>query len=394
MYRRHTNFALESIEQTFSGTPGYGKRVSCTISRNGDLITDTYLEVLVTIASPGLADKTVYYPGEQIIDEVTLEIGGQQIDKHNATYLRIFDELYRKDDHKLGYARLVGEDASSYDTSLPVGGKIRLYIPLIFFFNRSPGLALPLIALQYHEVKLNIVFGSNIPGLDSAPNTDLDATLYVDYIFLDTDERRRFAQTSHEYLITQVQFTGDETVQYDKNSTRTNNYRLNFNHPCKSLAWVVCDPTKHGVFNACPIPGNTGEVLNPIYEVKLLLNGHDRFSTRKGSYFTKVQPWQATKSAPTTGVNLYSFALSPGEHQPSGSVNMSRIDNATLIITTKKLGAFTYTANSTAGDFANVANVETTVANSASNLTSLRVFAENYNVLRIMSGMGGLAYSN
>lgn len=405
VYRRHTNFAVESIEQTFNGTPGFGKRVSCTIARNGDLISECFLEVLVTVDNTtvgGLMNDYVYHPGEQIIDEVTLEIGGQQIDKHNRTYFRIFDELYRKDAHKLAYARLTGDDQYSFDVETPPGGQVRLYVPLIFFFNRSPGLALPLIALQYHEVKININFGSNIPGISSAPNTDLDATLFIDYIFLDTDERRRFAQTSHEYLITQVQFTGDETVQYDRNSTRTNNYRLNFNHPCKSLMWVLTDPNVHGLFNAGVKPGRVGECLNPLYEAKILLNGHDRFSTRKSPFFDRIQPYQATKTAPVTGCNLYSFALSPGEHQPSGSVNMSRIDNATLILTTKKLVAFDATGNN-GGPTANVDNVamfaaagatENQVANTAGSLTTLRIYAENYNVLRIMSGMGGLAYSN
>ena len=147
--RRHTNFSVEAIEQTFNGTPGFGKRVSCTISRNGDLVSECYLECLVTIgANGGLRNDYCYYPGEQIIDEITLEIGGQQLDKHNSTYLRIFDELYRKDDHKAAYGRMVGEDLTCWDYELPPGSQLRLYVPIIFFFSRSPGLALPLIALQ------------------------------------------------------------------------------------------------------------------------------------------------------------------------------------------------------------------------------------------------------
>ena len=199
-----------------------------------------------------------------------------------------------------------------------------------------------------------------------------------------------------------MQFTGDESVQYDTNSTRTNNYRLNFNHPVKTLAFVMCDPNKHGVFNACPIPGKNGECLNPLYEAKLLLNGHDRMSTRKGSYYQRVQPYQACRAYPTTGINLYSFALSPGEHQPSGSVNMSRIDNATLILTTKKLKPFVLEGNggTTVANIGNGAlyalagSVESEVANTASSLSVLRCYAESYNVLRVMSGMAGLAYSN
>lgn len=153
VYRRYTNFAVESIEQTFNGTAGWNKRVSCTIARNGDLCADCYLEVAVNIDASascpgGLQNANVYYPGEQIISDVTLSIGGQQIDKHYMTYFRIFDELYRRADHKLAYGRLMGEDCFGADIYLPDTAPFRFYIPLIFFFNRSPGLALPLIALQ------------------------------------------------------------------------------------------------------------------------------------------------------------------------------------------------------------------------------------------------------
>jgi hypothetical protein len=305
-----------------------------------------------------------------------------------------------------------------------------LYIPLEFWFCRNPGLALPLIALQYHEVKINIEFraasdcywadagaGSiTVPSLEAA-------SLYVDYIYLDTDERRRFAQVSHEYLIEQVQFTGDESV-----SSVSNKIKLNFNHPCKELIWVVqrdahvdsssmaasygkqwynytdaIDTTWATGTPSSPYGANASATLladdsgttttktfpnsnttgsgtflsiagvdtgfNPIFSAKLQLNGHDRFSERMGRYFNLVQPYQHHTNVPSTGINVYSFGLKPEEHQPSGTCNMSRIDNATLQLT--------LTAATVAGGDAKV-----------------RVYATNYNVLRIMSGMGGLAYSN
>ena len=142
VYRRHTNFAVESIEQTFNGTPGFGKKVSCTISRNGDLVTDVFVDIVLT--KPASTTAT-WWPAEALLREVELEIGGQRIDKHTATFYRVFNELFRKDDDKSGYERLVNftpeEQASA--------GAItrRFYVPLIFFFNRNPGLALPLIAL-------------------------------------------------------------------------------------------------------------------------------------------------------------------------------------------------------------------------------------------------------
>ena len=213
-----------------------------------------------------------------------------------------------------------------------------LYIPLEFWFCRNPGLALPLIALQYHEVKFNVQFG---------PVNFSEPKLYVDYIYLDTDERRRFAQISHEYLIEQVQFNGQDTLS----GAGKGKVRLNFNHPCKELVWVCKD---------------NGDNAKATGKVKLQLNGHDRFSTRDADYFSTVQPYQHHSRVPADAskINVYSFGLKPAEHQPSGTCNMSRIDNATLHV-------------EEAGD-----------------ATKLSIYAVNYNVLRIMSGMGGLAYSN
>lgn len=193
-----------------------------------------------------------------------------------------------------------------------------------------------------------------------------DATLYVDYIYLDTDERRRFAQVSHEYLIEQLQFTGDETC-----TVGSNKFKLNFNHPCKELVWVARDSdadTANQWFNFTTAPSESADSttfagVNPVTDAKLQLNGHDRFSQREGKYFNYVQPYQHHENIPREGINVYSFALKPEEHQPSGSCNFSRIDNATLQVTSTVAGV-------------------------------MKIFAVNYNVLRIMSGMGGLAYSN
>lgn len=193
-----------------------------------------------------------------------------------------------------------------------------------------------------------------------------DATLYVDYIYLDTDERRRFAQVSHEYLIEQLQFTGDETV-----TVGSNKFKLNFNHPCKELVWVCRKSGADAVnqwFNFTTAETESSDSLsfagvNPVTKAKLQLNGHDRFSEREGKYFNYVQPYQHHENVPREGINVYSFALKPEEHQPSGSCNFSRIDNATLQVESTGAGV-------------------------------MKIYAVNYNVLRIMSGMGGLAYSN
>ena len=279
-----------------------------------------------------------------------------------------------------GFKKMVGEAATLAEST----GPTHLFVPLEFFFCRNPGLALPLIALQYHEVKINIEFCEKAASLRVGrslvnPSDDISASLWVDYIFLDTDERRRFAQLSHEYLIEQLQFTGNESV-----TGINNKVKLNFNHPVKELVWVVqanvTAETSNQWFNfQSANSGGTGDFGNVIsstsgshvVSAKLQLNGHDRFAERPAKYFNLVQPFQHHENVPASeGINVYSFALQPESHQPSGTLNMSRIDSAVLNLTV------------------------TSNAASVSGGALIKVFAVNYNVLRIMSGMGGLAYSN
>jgi len=350
---------MEAIEQTFNGSADFGKRVTCTVSRNGDLMHKVYLQVTV----PELASGKSFAAnlGQALIKYAEVEIGGQRIDKHYGDWMHIWNELSQEAGKKAGYGLMTGAalGAQSAETDL--------YIPLEFWFCRNPGLALPLIALQYHEVKINIEFRA-LSELTGATSKSLSAaSLYVDYIYLDTDERRRFAQVSHEYLIEQVQFTGDESV-----SSISNKIKLNFNHPCKELVWVV--QRDSSVTSMQRFDYTDKDNVNPVLIAKLQLNGHDRFSERMGRYFNLVQPYQHHTNVPKAGINVYSFGLKPEEHQPSGTCNMSRIDNATLQLT--------LTANSLKTDAG--------VADDA----KVRVYATNYNVLRIMSGMGGLAYSN
>ncbi len=223
-YRRHTNFSMESIEQTFNGTADFGRRVTCQISRNGDLIHRMYLQVAITGASfPANA-----YAGLALVKSVELEIGGQRIDKQYGDWMYIWNELSLPIGKMTGFKEMVGGGSTAV-----VATNTTMFIPLEFWFCRNPGLALPLIALQYHEVKVNLEF-------DTAKNASITAgtmgtaSLWVDYIFLDTDERRRFAQLSHEYLIEQLQFTGEETI-----TGVSNKVKLNFNHPVKELVWVM-----------------------------------------------------------------------------------------------------------------------------------------------------------
>ena len=396
VYRRHTNFAIEAIQQTPTGSNSLGSRVSFQITRNGDLIHRVYF--YGKIAATGDVALVPNF-GHKLLKTIELEIGGQRIDKHYSEWLYIWNELSLPIGKRDGYNVMVGANGRNIATKLATGAKYELYVPLEFWFCRNVGLALPLIALQYHEVKINIEYESDVLMIDkTATNFTIqeeertiannmiylandqltgsvkleEATLWVDYIFLDTDERRRFAQLSHEYLIEQLQFTGADSITGGTTDSMKS-IRMNFNHPCKELVWTI-KKTDTGVYwNNYSTAGGTSvanndhlDSANPVTNAKIMLNGNDRFATRKGDYFSLVQPYQHHENTPDKyhqGINVYSFALKPEEHQPSGTLNMSRIDTAVLSLSSTISGV-------------------------------ISIYAVNYNVLRILSGMGGLAYSN
>jgi hypothetical protein len=356
---------------------------------------------ITTAAAEGANAQWGNNIGHYLMRQVEVEIGGQLIDRHYDDWLEIWAQLTVPADKRLGYRHMIGQDLLTNTGSagtLQLGATTgidnvgvtipgrKVFIPLQFWFCRNVGLSLPLIALQYHEVKVNITFNSStdlVLSAQGAPTVGAltNANLWVDYIYLDTDERRRFAQVSHEYLIEQLQVNDDTYTGAGKKTVN-----LNFNHPVKELIWVCQEDPVIIENDPFPVVGeepssfirgdepmtardNFADVnsagTNPVVEAKLMLNGHDRFATRVGDYFSRVQPYQHHTCIGSPGINVYSFALKPEEHQPSGTCNFSRIDNAKLEIT--KGGAQAGT---------------------------IRVFATNYNVLRVMSGMGGLAYSN
>ena len=383
VYRRHTNFSMESIEQTFNGTASFGNKVSATISRNGDLVHKMYFEyapnsLITTSANSAVLGANV---GHTLLQETELEIGGQRIDRHYGHWLTVWSQLteynptgadsavaaaggdepatgctlYQKMSYNHQGVQLVDGNAA---TEAMNDAPAKAFVPLQFWFCRNPGLALPLIALQYHEVKVSITFcplsSLTVNGATDATASSLSsAKLWADYIYLDTDERRRFAQVSHEYLIEQLQFQ----------QTTGASAELNFNHPVKELVWCK-QPGTAGVSSGPATPVALSATANDTFLLKL--NGHDRFAARQAHYFTRTQVHQHhTGFGGTTvrdSVAVYSFALKPEEHQPSGTCNFSRIDNAQLV--------------------------------QGGTADALNVYAVNYNVLRVMSGMGGLAYSN
>jgi hypothetical protein len=387
VYKRHTNFAMENIEQTVNGTATDNGRVSVTVARNGDLIGEMYVELkskaLASITGDALDCNWV---AERAVKDVELSIGGQRIDKHYQRWWRLYSELYLDESKKANWAKMTTASDGT------------VFLPLVFFFNRNPGLYLPLIALQYHEVRLDFDLSSEFTQY-----TDGSFKVWGNYVYLDTEERRRFAQKGHEYLIEQVQHTGADSVT----AGQTKQVRLSFNHPIKELVWCFSEGgssnaalwnfTSNAAAAAVVLESNaqgkdasitqgTGAPLidatsaqrwvedgaassgavGPLDKFKLVLNGQDRFKEQAGKYFNQVQPMSHHAGCPYPGVYAYSFALKPEEHQPTGTCNFSRIDNAQVAVTLKS-GVPTNT---------------------------MHLFASNYNVLRIQSGMGGLAFSN
>lgn len=404
LYKRHTNFAMEPFRVNLSGQANWGVKHSAILPRHADLVFNTYLEVTL---DDGYYNNDQGRLGYNLLKYVELDIGGQVIDRLYGEWMYLWDQLTseyntaKKLYDLVGGSLNAGAVASTYAQQCNSSGKPSLpktlYIPLSFFYMRSPGAALPLIALQYHEVKINILWNdikfiagkfdetqvyssSNTDGLPKPPK---QANLLIDYIYLDVEERRRMAQETHEYLIEQTQFNEDKGI-----SSYNNRIDLTFNHPVKELVWVV-QPSK---YTDCKAPGS-GPRLRPftyndpaVYQQGIQINGQDRVEKKFGDYFNKVQVYQHHSGSMYTrsskddaddtrqnGIYLYSFAIRPEEHQPSGTCNFSRIDTATLVIDIDGLA---------------------TISADSDNTWNVRVYAVNYNVLRVMSGMAGLAYSN
>lgn len=418
LYKRHTNFAMEAFRVNFTGQASWGTKHSAVLGRHADLLYTTYLEVVMPGNVPthaGNFNNDQGRLGYNLIKYVELNIGGQQIDRLYGEWLYLWDSLSSDlwTSKKLWNMVGGGPDITNVMTTTDsktvftdpnascASGRNAmpntLYIPLTFFYTRNPGAALPLIALQYHEVKIDLQWNDAQLIAGNFNNASLlgqpvQAAIYVDYIYLDVEERRRMAQQSHEYLIEQTQYNEDKGI-----SSYTNRIDLTFNHPVKELVWVV-QPTSYTNCKYSKMAGETrlkpftyegisttGTSIEPVESQWIQINGQDRMDRRYGDYFNQVQMYQhhtglgatvqSTTALPThqTGIFMYSFALRPEEHQPSGTCNFSRIDTATIVM-----------------------NMDGRLAidESTDKTYDVRVYAVNYNILRIMSGMAGLAYSN
>lgn len=430
IYKRYTNFSMESIKQNFNEIPDFGKRVSCIISKSGDLMHKVFVELTLPRV---LQDTTNTYAyawtqniGFTIIKNVEIEIGGQIIDKHYNDWMYIWNELTLDYSLKDGFNYMIGNINQNTDFSQHISSSTNIaiesytcYVPLYFWFCKNSNLALPLIALKYQEVKINIEFNSlencllkcninfsneltkfneQISGVSIMSTLPkLKANIYVDYMFLDKTEKQLFKDKVHEYYIEQIQYNEDIEFLGDYISES-----LIFNHPVKELIWILrykenenmkdffnytTNVTKHSITgnisnnSSITIPTFTTSLSNgknPVKDAKLILNGIDRFSKQNGSYFNLIQPHNYHTKIPHPGINIYSFSLYPEDIQPSGSCNFSKMEDSLLEI---NINSF-YKINSSGHEII------------TSGTGFIKIYAINYNIFRIKNGMGGILFSN
>jgi hypothetical protein len=452
VYKRHTNFAIEAVPQTLAGQANPGGLVSVTLARSGDLIGDMWVVLQPTPTSysqltSNNVSSDMCWVAERAFSSVELFIGGQSIDKHYQLWFRLYAEVFLNDSKKANYGKM---------TSMPVWNNGNnptslsyVYLPLLFFFNRNPGLYLPLIALQYHEVRIDFTLTSYYKNYFGS----IPPAVWANYIYLEKEERDKFAKNNHEYLIEQVQYINGDPVGSSSENTPSI-IRLQYNHPVKELIWcyqnstptsnpnsmwnfsssvsnvnVTIDISKitnpqtpqntgspvlyvppllsSNIFLALTsatttisgtqivggtslalqsnvLSGNvfwveeglpqygvssnvvSGQEVGPLHKFKIILNGTDRAYEQYGKWYNQYQPYRYHVGHPYPGIYMYSFAINPEDLQPSGTCNFSRIDMAQVAVSFK------------------------------TGMPPLiqQMFAVNYNILRIGSGMGGLAFAN
>ena len=404
VYKTHTNFAYESIRLDFNKTSishDSETHIYTKLDRNADLVNNIYFVFNLPAVKKRQNEIFRYseFLGETIIEEYYITIGGNIIDKQYGEWLHIWNELSLETSKRYGYEKMIGNTPEFYKpddyNSIPPGNIQspvgRIVVPLKFWFNSSPGLALPLIALQYHDIEIHLKLrplshlytvhrytgqGStakpdpkrvNDPTYYFSENTlDINPYLECNYIFLDNEERTFFSQHSLDYLIEQV-----NRIPYH-NLNENNILELKLQNPVKEIIWVLGRNDRYEK-NHWFVYGDENDENDLEVEVlktaKLTFNGLDRIEEKDSTFFSLIQPYQHHTSIPKGGIYLYSFSLYPEKFQPSGSCNMSRINNVQLHLNTRKL------------------------KNDDLYKYDCVVYTTNYNFLRITSGLGGVAFA-
>jgi hypothetical protein len=387
VYRRHTNFAIESMPMYFDGTPAFGQRITCLVPRRGDLLGQVYLQLTLPaiVDASGVALSYVNSIGHAIIEEISVEIGEQEIDRQTGEWMEIWSQFITPASQQEALNNLIGRVAGP----IPPGifGPVTVNVPLRFWFCNNPGNYLPLIALQYHPVRINIKlrslqqlfytanlgdFNCTTQAAPATPGASPSFLMWGDYVYLDTEEQRRFVSNSHEYLIDQVQYTPVLSFPQTGNFLTV---QLDFNNPIRELFWYIQRDfmtDTHEYFNYTSISARDVTTASPtdlLASALIQVDGQDRFEQRDAAFFRLIQPWSHHTTTPVKSyIYNYSFALRPEEAQPSGSLNASRLDSFVLNVTI---------------------NNTTTPPRGPCHT---RVYATNHNVLRVIDGYGGLLF--
>lgn len=391
VYRRYTNFSTESSIIQFDNQADFGRRLTTLIPRKGDLLGPMWLEIQLPAIYDSVTGNPVSYTnaiGHALIQEISLEIGEQEIDKQTGEWMEIWSNHTITQDKLQGWNNMIGKttgasQGNATSDSVNMYGPLYLYVPLRFWFCKNPGLALPLIALQYHPVRINITLSplqklfvltnGRVPCDTTVKAASITAmTMYGDFVHLDIEERRRFVANSHEYLIEQVQYTPSQSIDQTASTVQI---PMEFNHPLKELFWVIQREAAVNVnqpFNYTNLTvGETSTQVgyqNLITTALLRLDGYDRFDIRNADYFRLVQPYQHHTVIPVSDfIYSYSFALRPEDSQPTGSMNASRIDTIVL-------------------------QLQMSAVVPARGPANVRIYGLNQNVLRITDGFGGILF--
>jgi hypothetical protein len=409
VYRRHTNFAVESQPMYFDGTPNFGQRITCLIPRRGDLLGKVYLDVTLPRLTDAITGAPISYTnsiGFALIQEITFEVGEQEIDRQTGEWMEIWTQLSTPASQRDALNAMVGRVDQYLPPQIIPGAAsegLRLQIPLQFYFCRNPGLYLPLLALQYHPVRINITLAplntlyfvpqdeNTLCNVQVNPACSIrNIMLWGDYVYLDVEERRRFVSASHEYLIEQVQYTPPYSLTYNQ---MTATIPVEFNHPLKEFLIVAQRDemvNRNEKFNYSSlaigeaVPAQVQPYLNfgqsrtdLIASAVLQLDGYDRFQARGPEYFRLVQPYDHHTTTPVNSfIYTYSFALRPEDAQPTGTLNASRIDSIVWKI-----------------DMNPILSMPSIPLAQQRGNCHIIIYGLNYNVFRVVNGFGGLLYT-
>ncbi len=391
VYRRYTNFSIESSSIPFDTQPDFGRRLTCLLPKKGDLLGPLWLEVTLPAITDSVTGLPLSYTnaiGHAMLQELSIEIGEQEIDKQTGEWMELWSNFTVTGDKQDAWNTMIGKVNGANqgnDTSEMIGlyGPLTLQIPLRFWFCKNPGMYLPLLALQYHPIRLNItlrplnkLFINDTPTVrpcdkSATPVNITSMQLYGDYIHLDIEERRRFVANTHEYLIEQVQYTSPYAIEPN---AQTIQIPMEFNNPIRELYWVIqrdasLNANQYFNYTNYTVGETAPSYQNLITTALLRIEGYDRFDIRKADYFRLVQPYQYHTVVPVNDfVYSYSFCFRPEDIQPSGSLNASRLNTMTLQLEM---------------------NIAVTPARGNANA---RIYALNHNILRIVDGFGGILF--